>query len=50
MSVDFSYCFGQPLLFGHVVFNRPSPLSFVVILRIIIGIIRVGNPCLLPLP
>ena len=44
MSVDFSYCFGRPLFISHVVFNRPSPLPFVVILRIIIGIIRVGKP------
>ena len=44
MSVDFSYCFGRPLFIGHVVFNRPSPLPFAVILRIIIDIIRVIKP------
>ena len=44
MSVDFSYCFGRPLFISHVVFNRPSPLPFAVILRIIIDIIRVSKP------
>ena len=44
MSLDFSYCFCWSLFISHVVFDRPSPLLFAVILRIIIDIIRVIKP------